>query len=106
MLERRNLGLIDPKDCGSLALRQPPPLDVGDDLCCQLGFRQQVISMWKAQVSEHVTGTRRKFSRFGIFPLLISSPACALIEAVDGSDPIPSPPVFARSVSRATIARD
>src|ERR1041385_6120273 len=28
-------------------------------------------------------------SRFGIFPLLISPPAFAQVEAVDGSDPIP-----------------
>jgi hypothetical protein len=39
--------LIDAENRRSLGLRDSPPLDLRDDLRGQLGFRQQIIRVWK-----------------------------------------------------------
>src|ERR1051326_7946065 len=59
LLERRDFGLIDSENRGRLTLSETSPLDLGDYFRSQLGLRQQIVGMWKFQVGEHVSGTRR-----------------------------------------------
>jgi hypothetical protein len=61
-LSAEDLGLIDPENRRRLDLREPSPLDLRDDLCGQLGFRHQIICLWKVQVRKYVPGTRCRFS--------------------------------------------
>jgi hypothetical protein len=54
--------LIDSEKRRRLALREPPSLNLIDDLCGQLGFRQKIVCLWKVQVRKHVSTTRHVVS--------------------------------------------
>jgi hypothetical protein len=45
LLEGRNFRLVDPENRGRLALREPAPLDLLDNLRRQFRFCQQVIGL-------------------------------------------------------------
>ena len=57
LFQRRDLWLVDSEEGCGLALREPASLDFRDDLCGQLGFRQQMVRFGQPEVDEDVSAT-------------------------------------------------